>query len=72
MPRQQFAYAIQVKIGNKVLAREDVPAIRKDVLAKLSGGHIERKLKKLQEQKKGKKNLARLGRVEVPPEAFFV
>lgn len=71
MPRQQFAYALQAKIGGKVVAREDVPAVGKDVLAKLSGGHVERKMKKLQQQRKGKKKLARLGRVEVPPKAFL-
>ncbi|MDP2637294.1 MAG: elongation factor 4, partial [bacterium] len=72
LPREQFAYAIQAKVGGKVVAREDVPAFRKDVLAKLSGGHVERKMKKLKEQKKGKVRLAKFGRVEVPPEAFLV
>jgi GTP-binding protein LepA len=72
LPRQQFAYAIQARASGKILAREDVPSVRKDVLAKLSGGHVERKMKKLQEQKKGKARLAKFGRVEVPPEAFLV
>ena len=72
LPRQQFAYAIQAKAGGKILAREDVPAVRKDVLAKLSGGHVERKMKKLKEQKKGKARLAKFGKVEMPPEAFLV
>jgi GTP-binding protein LepA len=72
LPRQQFAYAIQAKAGGKILAREDLSAVRKDVLAKLSGGHVERKMKKLQEQKRGKAKLAKFGRVEVPPEAFLV
>ena len=71
MPRQQFGYALQAKVGGKVVAREDVPAFRKDVLAKLSGGHVERKMKKLKEQKKGKARLKRLGKVEVPPEAYL-
>lgn len=72
LPRQQFAYAIQAKVGGKVIAREDVSAASKDVLAKLSGGHVERKMKKLQEQKKGKKKLAKFGKVDLPPEAFLV
>jgi len=72
LPREQFSYAIQAAVGGKIIAREDVPAFRKDVLAKLSGGHVERKLKKLGEQKKGKKRLAKFGRVDIPPEAFLV
>ncbi|MDP1710391.1 MAG: GTP-binding protein [candidate division WWE3 bacterium] len=72
LPRQQFAYAVQAKVGGKIIAREDISAVSKDVLAKLSGGHVERKMKKLQEQKKGKKKLAKFGKVEVPPEAFLV
>lgn len=72
LPQQQFAYSIQAAIGAKIIAREDVPAFKKDVLAKLSGGHVERKIKKLQEQKIGKARLAKHGRVEIPPEAFLV
>jgi GTP-binding protein LepA len=72
LPRQLFAYAIQARSAGKILAREDISAVRKDVLAKLSGGHVERKMKKLQEQKKGKKKLAKFGRVEMPPAAFLV
>lgn len=72
LPRQLFSYAIQARVGGKILAREDVSAVRKDVLAKLSGGHVERKMKKLQEQKKGKVRLAKFGKVEIPPEAFLV
>lgn len=72
LPRQLFAYAIQARVGGKILAREDVSAARKDVLAKLSGGHVERKMKKLQEQKKGKARLAKFGKVEIPPAAFLV
>ena len=71
MPRQQFAYGLQAKVGGKIVAREDVPAFRKDVLAKLSGGHVERKMKKLKEQKKGKARLKKFGKVEVPPEAYL-
>jgi len=74
MPRQQFSYALQAKVGGKVLAREDVPAMRKDVTAPLYGGDVTRKRKLLKKQRKGKKKLARLGRgrVRVPPEAFLV
>ncbi len=72
MPRMQFAYALQAKTGGKVVAREDVPAAGKDVLAKLSGGHVERKMKKLQEQRRGKKRLAATTRVKIPPKAFLV
>lgn len=72
LPRQLFSYAIQARVGGKILAREDVPPVRKNVLAKLSGGHVERKMKKLQEQKKGKARLAKFGKVEIPPEAFLV
>jgi len=72
LPQQQFAYSIQARTAGKILAREDVPAVRKDVLAKLSGGHVERKMKKLQEQKRGKKRLAKFGKVEMPPAAFLV
>jgi len=72
MPRQQFAYALQAKVGGKIFAREDVPALRKDVTAPLYGGDVTRKRKLLEKQKKGKKKLAKFGRVEVPPEAFLV
>jgi GTP-binding protein LepA len=72
MPRQQFSYALQAKVGGKVLAREDVPALRKDVTAPLYGGDVTRKRKLLKKQRKGKKELARLGRVEIPPKAFLV
>lgn len=72
LPRGQFAYAIQARAGGKIVAREDVPAFKKDVLAKLSGGHVERKMKKLQEQKRGKKRLAKFGQIDLPPEAFLV
>lgn len=72
LPREQFSYAVQAKVGGKIIAREDIPAYRRDVLAKLSGGHVERKMKKLGEQKKGKKRLAKFGHVDIPPEAFLV
>jgi len=72
MSRQQFAYALQAKVGGKVLAREDVPALRKDVIAPLYGGDVTRKRKLLERQKKGKKRLAKFGGVEVPPEAFLI
>lgn len=70
LPKQQFAIAIQTAIGGKIVARETLPALRKDVLAKLSGGHQERKMKVLKRQKKGKAEMARFGRVTLPPEAF--
>jgi GTP-binding protein LepA len=72
LPKQQFSYALQAKIGGKIIAREDVPAFRKDVTASLYGGDVTRKRKLLEKQKKGKKRLARFGKVEVPPQAFLV
>lgn len=70
IPRQQFKVALQAAVGGKVLAREDIPAIRKDVLAKMSGGHRERKDKLLDIQRKGKERMKRLGKVDIPQEAF--